>query len=86
MSGEKPLDEFARGEPESDSGGESEPGDGSQSDSADEPEPDFDADASGAVPTSTWHADGADCDRCGARVDRRWRDGDALVCADCAPW
>lgn len=39
-----------------------------------------------ATPTSTWHADGADCERCGERVERRWRDGDALVCADCAPW
>ncbi|GAA0530558.1 hypothetical protein ABNG02_02240 [Halorubrum ejinorense] len=39
-----------------------------------------------ASPTSTWHADGADCDRCGERVERCWRDGDALVCADCAPW
>lgn len=39
-----------------------------------------------AVATSTWHADGAACDRCGERVERRWRDEDALVCADCASW
>ncbi|QAU13600.1 hypothetical protein EKH57_13240 [Halorubrum sp. BOL3-1] len=39
-----------------------------------------------ATATSTWHADGAECDRCGERVERRWRDGDALVCADCASW
>ena len=39
-----------------------------------------------AVATSAWHADGVECDRCGERVDRRWRDGDALVCVDCASW
>jgi hypothetical protein len=39
-----------------------------------------------AVATSTWHADGAACDRCGTRTERRWRDGDAFVCADCASW
>lgn len=39
-----------------------------------------------ATPTSMWHADGADCDRCGERVERRWCDDDAFVCADCAPW
>ena len=36
--------------------------------------------------TSTWHTEGADCDQCGGRVERRWRDGDEFVCADCAPW
>ncbi|ELZ46713.1 hypothetical protein C463_03759 [Halorubrum californiense DSM 19288] len=44
------------------------------------------ADVDQAVATSTWHADGAACDRCGESVDRRWRDDDALVCADCASW
>ena len=45
-----------------------------------------DAEVEPAVETSTWHADGAECDRCGERVERRWRDEDALVCADCASW
>ncbi|QKG92904.1 hypothetical protein EXE43_01435 [Halorubrum sp. SS5] len=44
------------------------------------------ADADPAVATSTWHADGAACDRCGERVHRRWREADAFVCADCASW
>ncbi|WP_066413472.1 DUF7573 domain-containing protein [Halorubrum aethiopicum] len=39
-----------------------------------------------AESTSTWSADGADCDRCGATVERRWRDDDGFVCADCAEW
>lgn len=43
-------------------------------------------DADPAVATSTWHADGADCDRCGERAERRWREADAFVCADCASW
>jgi len=43
-------------------------------------------DADPATATSTWHAEGAACDRCGERVERRWRDGEALVCADCASW
>jgi len=29
---------------------------------------------------------GAPCEACGASVQRRWRDGDALVCADCKEW
>ena len=36
--------------------------------------------------TATWTAGGADCDRCGEPHSRRWRDGDALVCADCKDW
>ena len=43
-------------------------------------------DADPAVATSTWHADGAECERCGERVERRWREADAFVCADCASW
>jgi hypothetical protein len=52
-------------------------------DDSDGPDP---ADVEPAKSTSTWSADGADCDRCGATVARRWHaDGD-LVCADCAEW
>lgn len=80
MSGETSLDEFARDESEPASA------DGPASESTNDREPDPDVDAPSTVATSTWHGDGADCDRCGARVDRRWRDGDALVCADCASW
>lgn len=54
--------------------------DGSTSDgsTSDYPEP--------AVSTATWTADGADCERCGERVSRRWRDDAAIVCADCKVW
>lgn len=39
-----------------------------------------------AAPTATWTPDGAACADCGAVVGRRWRDGDALVCAACRGW
>ena len=87
MPDDRSLDEFAVG------GGSGEgPDAGPESDPADaDPQPTAaSADDSGAVEpavsASTWHADGAACDRCDARVDRRWRDGDAFVCADCASW
>lgn len=38
-----------------------------------------------AVSTFEW-APGADCPRCGAAAERRWRDDDELVCADCKGW
>jgi len=80
MPEDRSLDDFAAAnadaEPESDDG-ETESNDAGTAD-PDGVEP--------AVATSTWHADGAACDRCGERAERRWRDGDALVCADCASW
>ena len=39
-----------------------------------------------AVPTMRWSGAGAACDACGATVARRWRDGEAFVCADCKAW
>ena len=39
-----------------------------------------------AVPTATWTTDAAPCDRCGERIERRWLDDDALVCAACKAW
>ena len=39
-----------------------------------------------AESTSTWASDGDDCDRCGRRVERRWRENDAFVCGDCKEW
>jgi hypothetical protein len=35
--------------------------------------------------TSAWTPDG-ECAACGATAVRRWRSGDAFVCADCANW
>jgi len=85
MPEDRSLDDFA---PDADG----ETGDAG-SDAVDDGEDDSDAvveddsvDADPATATSTWHADGAACDRCGERVERRWRDGEAFVCADCASW
>jgi hypothetical protein len=43
-----------------------------------------------ALSTYDWTPGGADCNRCGETVEKRWRDGDgtgeALVCADCKEW
>ena len=64
-----------------DAAADAEPGDPASDDAADS-----DSAVDPAVATSTWHADGAACDRCGERVERRWREADAFVCADCASW
>ncbi len=42
--------------------------------------------ASSALTTYGWAPDGVECAGCSATVERRWRDGDELVCADCKPW
>ena len=39
-----------------------------------------------ATPTATWTADGADCERCGERTERRWLDGGDRVCPECKSW
>ncbi|WP_267642090.1 DUF7573 domain-containing protein [Haloarchaeobius amylolyticus] len=39
-----------------------------------------------AVTTFQWSPDGRECAECGATVDRRWRDGSLLVCAECKTW
>lgn len=41
---------------------------------------------SDATSTYAWTRDGVDCPACGASVERRWRDGDRLVCAECVSW
>jgi hypothetical protein len=38
------------------------------------------------IGTYRWTPDGAACASCGTSVERRWRDGDAFVCADCKEW
>lgn len=50
-----------------------------------DPDPPID-DAEPATATSAWHSDGASCERCGERTDRRWTDDGALVCVDCKTW
>ena len=74
MSEDRSLDDFA---PRAD--GESERTD------SDDPRDDAEG-VEPATATSTWHTEGADCDQCGERTERRWRDGEEFVCADCAPW
>jgi hypothetical protein len=39
-----------------------------------------------SVPTMRWAEGGAPCADCGETVTRRWRDGEAFVCADCKDW
>lgn len=38
------------------------------------------------IPTFGWSPDGAPCGACGAVVERRWREGDDLVCDSCKAW
>ncbi|WP_424013469.1 DUF7573 domain-containing protein [Halorubrum xinjiangense] len=93
MSEDRSLDDFAAADDadgessEAGSGdvaGDAADPDGTDGDTADGPIDTADVDP--AVATSTWHADGAACDRCGERVERRWRDEADFVCADCASW
>lgn len=36
--------------------------------------------------TMDWTPGGADCEACGASAERRWRDGERLVCEACKEW
>jgi NADH pyrophosphatase NudC (nudix superfamily) len=93
MTEDRSLDDFAGADADEES---TEPGSDDDEDGSVDPVDATDAaDASDsadergvdpAVATSTWHADGAECGRCGERVERRWREEDAFVCADCASW
>ncbi|ELZ44035.1 hypothetical protein C464_14410 [Halorubrum coriense DSM 10284] len=84
MSEDRSLDDFAAANAAGSNDAETE-SDGAETTTTDRETADPDG-VEPAVATSTWHADGAACDRCGERAERRWRDGDALVCADCASW
>ncbi|WP_254546178.1 DUF7573 domain-containing protein [Halomarina pelagica] len=39
-----------------------------------------------AAATMAWTPGGAPCEACEERVERRWRDGDRLVCEACKEW
>jgi hypothetical protein len=80
---DRSLDEFASASAGSD---EAVDGDESIAGSSDADESGAGTDGDHSVPTMRWSADGAPCDACGATVERRWRDGDAVVCADCKEW
>jgi len=59
---------------------------GSTTDNTDD-SPGVDPDAvEPAVSTYVWDDGGGECAACGATVDRRWRQEDDLVCADCKEW
>ncbi len=47
---------------------------------------DGDTPVDGTRPTYAWTPGGDDCEQCGATVERRWHDGDAMVCAECKDW
>ena len=101
MAEDRSLDDFAAADDDGDEESAEAGPDDPETGSADAADPSDAADATDAadttdsvdergvdpaVATSTWHADGAECDRCGERVERRWREGDAFVCAGCASW
>jgi hypothetical protein len=46
------------------------------------------ADTAAERPRATyrWSPVGDDCPACGTTVQRRWREGDRFVCADCKEW
>jgi hypothetical protein len=82
---DRSLDEFVSAS----AGDRSVDGDGNGDTGAEEPtdvDGDGHAEADPGLPTMRWSADGASCDACAATVRRRWRDGDAVVCADCKEW
>ncbi|WP_121822881.1 DUF7573 domain-containing protein [Halostella salina] len=60
-------------------------GDGSEPDDAADPATPDDT-PNPATSTYRWSPDGTACPDCGDAVERRWRDGDRLVCADCKEW
>lgn len=39
-----------------------------------------------AASTYAWTPEGRACPACGSVVERRWRDGEELVCVDCVTW
>lgn len=82
MSEDRALDEFL-GEDDTADSEESEAGDDGDTSDESDTEPDG---PTGAVSTTAFTPEGADCESCGASVRRRWRDDDALVCADCKAW
>jgi hypothetical protein len=80
--GDRSLEEFlddaegGDGSPESDLDPDPDP----------EPSPTSERGADHTHTTYQWAPDGAGCEACGATVERRWRDGDLLVCPDCKDW
>jgi len=84
MPEDRSLDEFSGSE--DGSGDADAPASRSGPDRPDS-EPDPDATAGDPTPaTATWTAGGAECERCGDRVERRWLDDGDRVCPACKSW
>jgi len=47
---------------------------------------DADAGVEPAVSAYDWSPGGTACEACGSVVERRWRDGEQLVCGECKEW
>ena len=73
---DRSLDEFASAAGGDGDDAEGEDGSATDDESATDP----------SRPTMRWSADGAACGDCGTVTSRRWRDGEAFVCADCKEW
>jgi len=43
-------------------------------------------DPESVAPTADWHPEGRECEACGAVVERRWHQDDAMVCPACKDW
>jgi len=43
-------------------------------------------DTKATITTYEWTSDGTACESCGETVNRRWRDDEQFVCADCKSW
>lgn len=85
------LDEFLNedaGTKEGNEDGEDGETNGEGTDESADADTDADADAGAepAVSTYDWSPGGTACEGCGAVVERRWRDGEQLVCGECKEW
>ncbi|MGA9400029.1 DUF7573 domain-containing protein [Haladaptatus sp.] len=89
---ERFVDESREGEqvddePVTEERAEGEPVETDETDGTDEDVSELDSDdVEPARATYDWTPDGADCACCGSSVEKRWRDGDGMVCADCKEW
>ncbi|MFH5797504.1 hypothetical protein [Haladaptatus sp. CMAA 1911] len=88
MSEDRSLSDFAGKTGESDETEEAgEPSE--REESAEVPEVDESAEVPEVEParaTYDWTPTGAACACCGSTVEKRWRDEDGMVCADCKEW
>lgn len=66
--------------------GEGEPTDEEDKSTADAAEITQPTAVSPAISTYAWSPAGTACASCGDSVNRRWRDGDDLVCESCKSW